>query len=428
MFLLAFLLVLTGIIYYGLNSKKKKFTYWRRKGIAQQDGQHLLYGDVKGLFQRKKQAGELSTEIYYKFKKMGVQHGGYYMMSNPQWLLIHPSIIRLVMTKDFQHFSAHNPKLSDSLLFNNIFHMDGEPWKDIRRKLSPTFTSGKMKMVFDMLLEKTHGLSDLMASTTKDGKASEIKTLLARFTTDVIGTCGFGIECDSLNNENSQFFQQGQELFKRFMKRPKFITSILILLGVLSPFRFDVTDIEDFFRQIVNKTVDYREKNKVVRKDFLHLMIQLKNKGSITDIINEKDVCQTNGEGGLSMEEVAGQCLLFFTAGFETSSTTMPFALLELAHNQDIQAKLREEIPEVLKKYNGNLTYEALQDMTYCENVMQETLRKYPPLANLTRLCTKDYRIPDTDIVIDKGTNVNIPIIALHNDPEYFPDPQKFMP
>ncbi|XP_066257523.1 uncharacterized protein [Euwallacea similis] len=428
MFFLAILLVLASIVYYGFNSKKKTFNYWRKKGILQLDDQHLLYGDSKEFLTHQKQSGEVCEEMYYKFKKMGGQHGGYYVMDRPQWLLIHPSIIRLIMTKDFQHFSAHNPILSDTLLFKNMFHMDGEPWKDIRRKLSPTFTSGKMKMMFDMLLQKTQGLSALMATTTKNGESHEMKALLARFTTDVIGTCGFGIECDSLNNENSEFFQHGQELFKRFATSSSIYKTVLMMLGLIKRRNFDVSDIEEFFRQVVNKTVGYREKNKVVRKDFLHLMIQLKNKGSITDIMNEKDIFQTSGEGGLSMEEIAGQCLLFFTAGFETSSTTMSFALLELAQNQDVQTKLREEIREVLKRHDGNLTYEALQEMTYCENVMQETLRKYPPLAILTRLCTKNYKIPDTDITIEKGTMVSIPILALQNDPEYFPNPQKFMP
>jgi cytochrome P450 family 6 len=57
-----------------------------------------------------------------------------------------------------------------------------------------------------------------------------------------------------------------------------------------------------------------------------------------------------------------------------------------------------------------------------------ETLRKYPPLAFLSRKCNKDYTIPETDLVVEKGIQVVIPVLGLHRDPKYFPDPEKFDP
>lgn len=57
-----------------------------------------------------------------------------------------------------------------------------------------------------------------------------------------------------------------------------------------------------------------------------------------------------------------------------------------------------------------------------------ETLRKYPAAAFLSRRCTKDYRVEGTDVVLEKGCIVFIPVMGLHHDPKYFPDPQKFNP
>lgn len=44
------------------------------------------------------------------------------------------------------------------------------------------------------------------------------------------------------------------------------------------------------------------------------------------------------------------------------------------------------------------------------------------------RICTKDYKIPETNCILKKGTSVMIPYHSLHHDPEYFPDPEKFDP
>lgn len=57
-----------------------------------------------------------------------------------------------------------------------------------------------------------------------------------------------------------------------------------------------------------------------------------------------------------------------------------------------------------------------------------ETLRKYPPVPALHRKCVKDYPIPDSDIVLEKGTNTMIPVVGLHYDPDYYPEPSKFDP
>ena len=64
----------------------------------------------------------------------------------------------------------------------------------------------------------------------------------------------------------------------------------------------------------------------------------------------------------------------------------------------------------------------------YAEVFVSETLRKYPPLPILTRLCTKDYIIPGTDVQLNKGVGVMIPVLGLHSDPEYYPNPDIFDP
>lgn len=60
--------------------------------------------------------------------------------------------------------------------------------------------------------------------------------------------------------------------------------------------------------------------------------------------------------------------------------------------------------------------------------VLVEVLRKYPVLPFLDRRCITDYTLPGSNVVVEKGTPVYIPLFGLHYDAEFFPDPEKFDP
>jgi cytochrome P450 family 6 len=111
--------------------------------------------------------------------------------------------------------------------------------------------------------------------------------------------------------------------------------------------------------------------------------------------------------------------------GFETTSTTITYALYEMAQNIEIQSKLREEIEGA---WEGGLTYDTLMELKYLGKVVNETLRKYPIIPLTMRKSNSDYKVPGTMRVIPKGVTVMVPILAIHRDPKYYPDPNKFDP
>jgi cytochrome P450 family 6 len=64
--------------------------------------------------------------------------------------------------------------------------------------------------------------------------------------------------------------------------------------------------------------------------------------------------------------------------------------------------------------------------------VFTETLRKYPIISFLDRVCFSDYKLPSPSgngtITLPAGTGVLISVIGIQNDTKYFPDPEKFVP
>lgn len=60
--------------------------------------------------------------------------------------------------------------------------------------------------------------------------------------------------------------------------------------------------------------------------------------------------------------------------------------------------------------------------------VILETLRLYPAVQNVTRVCGKPYTFKDSKVTIEKGVSVVVPLVALGRDPDYHQDPELFDP
>lgn len=256
-----------------------------------------------------------------------------------------------------------------------MFNLEDERWRVLRQKLSPTFTTGQMKNMFHTVVETSKGLKQIMNESCNNGSGMEVKEVAARFTTDVIASTAFGITCNTLKNPDSEFRAKAKEVvsqdwwsFLTIVFTQCFPYELLKFFGMKS-FRPSGTK---FFKDLVEDTVNYRETNGIHRKDFMHLLIQLKNRGKIVEdgkIVGDKD-----GSVGLTMNEIAAQAFLFYLAGFETSSTTISFVLYELARHQAVQDRARDEINQVLKRHGGNITYEALIEMKYLQQIIDGTI------------------------------------------------------
>lgn len=261
---------------------KRKFSYWEKRGVR-----HLKpsfpFGNCRDIVLMRKSFGETYCEHYKTLS--GNKFGGVYLMHQPQLVIRDPDMIKNVLVKDFDHFHDHG-FVSDEKndpLSGNLFMLQGQKWKDLRIKLSPTFTSGKMKMMFQTLVDCGTELRKHAKKYADQDDILEMRDVLARFSTDVIASCAFGIECNCLKDPDAEFREWGKKIFK-----PTFESIVRGLLHLLVPsvaialrIRSTPNDITNFFRTLVHETVKFREKHSVKRNDFLQLLIRLKNKESL---------------------------------------------------------------------------------------------------------------------------------------------------
>lgn len=354
---------------------KYAYTYWERRGIPSTKPK-IPFGDAYEITARKITRGEAIRKIYNEFKAKNCQHVGLYFFASPMYVPIDPNIVKCILQTDFDHFEDKGSYVNEKHdpLSANLSQLHGERWRSLRQRLTQAFSTGQLKNMFQTLANCRIALDEALEDFAKNEEDVDIKNTLQRFTADVIGSCAFGLNCNSFKNTNAEFMFYGNKAVTLdYRSLIKFILRSLLPWNLLRAAGVPLFSSEciQFFTGVVKDTVDYRESRDVYRKDFMHLLLQLKNRGKIYNHARIKpEPGESIGEAKIDMREIVAQSFIFFVAGFETSATTMTFALYELAQRQDIQDKVRQEINQVLAKHGGDVTYDAIMDMKYLQQVI----------------------------------------------------------
>nr|QYA71966.1 cytochrome P450 [Anoplophora glabripennis] len=419
------LAILLSICVYILWFYKDAYSYWKKRGLEYVEPM-IPFGNTFSLFMKKTSMGMMFAKSYLHFKEKGLKHGGFYFFWKPIYVPVDPEIIKRVLISDFENFPNHGFHISESEpMSGHIMNMENAKWRSLRAKYPAAFTSAKMRKMFVIMEKMTKQLIENLEPHAVSGKSLDIKNELSRFTTDVISSCAFGLDTKTMKRENEELLKRGRHFFD---DQWNVYTNTLVFTVpryILKKFNFRLMpkEFETYFQDMFREVLNYRKGKQLNRGDIADVLVRLTEKRE-----DEHDFTGKKPMDPLNFEEFAAQAVIFFSAGFETSSSTQTFALYELSKNPECQEKLRDEINEVLAKYDNKITYDAVMDMKYLDKVIDETLRLYPVFPILPRVALNDYKVPGTDFTIEKNTLVLVSNMGIQRDPEYYPNPDQFDP
>lgn len=340
---------------------KYQFQYFKRLNIFYIKP-YFPFGNLIDFYIQRIWLIRLFDKWYKETEKHNLNAFGIFNLVQPLLVIKDPEIVKQCLIKDFSSFHDRGWKcdLNFEPLAGNLFILEGEKWRSIKKKLSPTFTIHKVKTMFHIFKEKSHELIYFLED--KSDIDIEIHDLFERFLTDIIATCAFGVKCNSIRDPNNEFHQMGKKLVSS--SSTQYILEALDMIdlrlrGYLG-LRFFDYEVELNFTQIVKDVIEFREKNNVSINDFLELMIKMRNKS--------KNNCETNES--ISILECAAHSFGFFFSGFQVSSSLISFVIYELAMNPEVQKLAQQEIDEVYEN-SGYLTYECLNEMKYLDRIVK---------------------------------------------------------
>jgi cytochrome P450 family 6 len=324
-------------------------------------------------------------------KLAGHKYGGFFQMRTPYLMIRDPEMITNILNKDFSYFPNRGiyTDYSTDPMSENLFFLYYPRWKIIRNKISPAFSPGKLKQMLDQIKECSDTMMENIYKKLDDiSNEIEVRSILARFSLDVIATCAFGLILNKNYEDQSEFHMYGKTLFQ---PSPRILIRELCLMispKLLKILRFPnfPPKASAFFHRIFHETISHREKNNLIRHDIVQNLIQARKELVLNPNLSQdgKFIFQNcmriqftcNYIMYLSFLEkftetqIVANAFVMFAAGFETVSTALSFCLHELSLKKHIQDKVRMEIKTKQSKHNGVLDSEFLKELHYLDMVI----------------------------------------------------------
>jgi cytochrome P450 len=284
---------------------------------------------------------------------------------------------------------------------------------------------------------KTKGAWDTAIESSKDGDAIiEVQNWMNHISLDTIGIAGFSHDFGSLDGKRASvtevFDTFGNNQQASAVNRVLFLlaSAFPILLKIPTKRRILIKKLRVSMEQISNDLLIRSRREKGVN------MSGREEEKSIIGLLIKSE--GQDAKLHMSEEEVVAQMKVLLLAGYETTSISLTWALIELSQHPDVQTRLREE----LLAFGADPTYDQLKtSLPYLDAVVHETLRLHPPLAEFTRLAAADDVIPLSEpvrtksgemtdsISIAKGTLITISGAAINRSSAIWgPDAKEFMP
>lgn len=308
----------------------KYWTHFSRNGVKFIRGLPILGTHYNVLFGKQNLVTSF-RRLYNSFPNERFV-GFYEIGGSPSYLIRDTELIKQLAIKDFDHFVDHKMAIDhniDPLFGRTMFAMRGQKWQKMRATLSPAFTSSKMRLMCSLISECAEQTCEqLKKEVGAEGRPKEynLADLFQRFANDAIATSAFGVQLNSMADKDNEFFKTGSVIANfdgvQGLKMLGF-QSVPRLMGWLK-IRFFSSKHTEYFRDLVHGNMDYREKNKIIRHDMIHLLMEAR-KGNLTHVSNEPKSTQEIGfatvqesDVGKSSRKVTRKCCaIFFEANFQ---------------------------------------------------------------------------------------------------------------
>jgi cytochrome P450 len=314
-----------------------------------------------------------------------------------------PSAIKqILLDSDWEKRPLINQSHSKTLLGDSLFFLKNKNAQVQRKVLNPAFKREKLSQLIGKFSEKAY---EMQKTWRNSNQLIDVDPWIKKLTFDVVGYAGFGLNLQSLSDENNENKRNFDTTFKGLFNPLDFIFGSLYTSLPLKKFR-DIKEATVKSKQLIQEKIINKQQSAETDSDILGFI--LSQKGDLTD------------------EQIMSNMFLFFLAGQETTASNLVAAMYYLAINPEIQEQAFQEVEKNLKM-DEEVNYEILTKLLLVEAIVRETMRLHNGFSAMSvRVTSKDTEI--LGYKIPKDTPVTMNLVPAHLSKKYWDEPMVFKP
>lgn len=283
---------------------------------------------------------------------------------------------------------------------NGLLTSEGEFWQKQRKLIQPAFH--KKQLV--NLLDAIQSAIEIELSKIETATAKDIFPVFNDLAFQTVVKSLFSSAVDSREIKRLQHItESAQHMLVKELRMP-YLGWWFKLSGELSKHLAETKEARNILKRLVNE----RRQSGVREDDLLDMLL---------------DARYEDGSG-MDDKQLIDEILILFTAGHETTSNALTFTCELLARNPQVQDKIYAEITAASENSTGLMDF--IKNCSYTKNVIEESLRLYPPAYFIDRVNIED----DTfeGMFIPKNSSLLFSLLEIHTDPKNWDEPEKFRP
>jgi cytochrome P450 len=334
--------------------------------------------------------------------RMSKKYGPVYAMYGvePTVVFTRPDDVKTILKKIDDFPKRQFPKgsflhVEPILGSESVANVNGSVWHNQRLLLNKAFFNNAI--FFEPMKKKV----DICISRWKQNpKNVPIGHDFQKMTLDVLASCIFGVEFDTLNGQISEPLAAYNYSMDRVFNPLRFIFPLFNKMSFLETNKKMFQQLKIFDEYCWSMINDAKKK------------VQEKKNSNDSSDNGFHSVIELMTENGLSEAEIRDNVSLFFLAGHETTALTLSWLVSLLVRYPEVQEKARKE---VFEKVPNETSYEILKELPYLDGLIKETLRIHPPLLQAgNRIVPKDTTLGS--VRIPAGFGVGLDFVSMAFD------------
>ena len=280
---------------------------------------------------------------------------------------------------------------------------NGDYWLRQRRLIQPAFHKVKLSALISTMDDEVRAFMDELVERVKDDPQIDISEAMMELTLRVVSKALFGSDIDTNQIINlGRTINELQHYIVKDVRMP-----MLIWWRKLNGTSKKARKIANETRQILLDLIQDRRKSDGVHDDLLDMLIH--------STYEDTDESMTD-------TQLLDEALILYVAGYETTAMSLGWSLHALRENPSLHQKMYDALAD----HSGPHTMESLMRPDYFSQIIEETMRKYPPAWILDREVLEDDVI--AGVPVNKGDLVGLYVYGTHHNPAYWEEPSKFDP